>query len=214
MKQIKIIIVDDHKIFRQGLKFIMDDVEEMEVVAEAENGKEFLTIIENQSVDIVLMDINMPEMNGVEATKLALSMKPDLKVVVLSMQGDEEYYDLMVEAGVKGFLLKSSDAEELINAVKIVDMGGTYFSQELLLHILEEKKHKHNPTELLHLTEREMEVLKLICEGYNNLQIAEKLFISNRTVERHRANLLSKTNCPNSIAMVMYAIKNNIITIS
>lgn len=213
MKKQNIIIVDDHKIFRKGLRFLLDDMENIKVVAEAENGEEFLNLLEISTADIVLMDINMPKMNGIEATIEALKQFPNLKVIVLSMHGEEQYYDSMVEAGVKGFLLKNSDVDELSTALQTVASGGSYFSQELLVGILNKHKEQKNPSEIVRFTDRELEVLKLICKGFNNCKIADILFISVRTVERHRANLLSKTNCPNSISMVMYAVKNKIIEI-
>jgi len=129
------------------------------------------------------------------------------------MHGEEEYYDQMVDAGVQGFLLKNSGVDDLNAALQAVINGGTYFSQELLVGILDKKKQKQFQTEVVKLTQRELEVLKLICEGYCNTDIAEKLFISHRTVDRHRSNLLSKTGCPNSTSLVMYAVKNKIIEV-
>lgn len=213
MKEYNVILVDDHKIFRKGLHFLLEDMEGIKVVGEAENGIEFLKLLSVTSADIVLMDINMPEMNGIEATVEALKRFPELKIIVLSMHGEEQYYDKMVEAGVKGFLLKNSDVDELTTAIQNVGSGGSYFSQELLVGILNKRKQQKNQSEVVKLTERELEVLKLICKGYNNNKIADTLFISIRTVERHRANLLSKTDCTNSISMVMYAVKNNIIEV-
>ena len=213
MKEYRIALVDDHKMFRSGLRFLLNDIPEIKVVGEASNGLEFLDMAVNEIIDIVLMDINMPEMNGLEATCEALKLYPKLKIIVLSMHGEEEYYDQMVDAGVKGFLLKNSSVEELNAALKAVINGDTYFSQELLVGILNKKKQKQFQSEVVKLTQRELEVLKLICEGFCNTDIAEKLFISHRTVERHRSNLLSKTACPNSISLVMYAIKNKIIEV-
>lgn len=213
MEEQKIIIVDDHKIFRKGLRFLLDDMDGINVIAEAENGQEFLNLLEVSSPDIVLMDINMPKMNGIDATLEAMKFHPNLKIIVLSMHGEEQYYDKMVEAGAKGFLLKNSDVDELAAALQTVASGSSYFSQELLVGILNKRKEQKNPTEVVKFTDRELEVLQLICKGFNNSKIAETLFISIRTVERHRANLLSKTNCTNSISMVMFAVKNNIIEI-
>lgn len=206
-------IVDDHKMFRSGLRFLLNNVPNITIVGEASNGKEFLEMAENVQIDIALMDINMPEMNGIEATKLALEKYPDLKVIVLSMHGEEEYYDQMLDAGVKGFLLKNSDADELISALEAVMAGKSYFSQELLVDILDKKRLQKLRTETVKLSQRELEVLKLICDGYSNAEIAEELFISQRTVDRHRSNLLSKTGCKNSTSLVMYAVKNKIVEI-
>jgi len=213
MKEYRLAIVDDHKMFRSGLRFLLNDIPEVRVVGEASNGLEFLDLAANEIIDIVLMDINMPEMSGLEATCEALKLYPKLKIIVLSMHGEEEYYDQMVEAGVQGFLLKNSGVDDLNAALQAVINGGTYFSQELLVGILNKKKQKQFQTEVVKLTQRELEVLRLICEGYCNTDIAEKLFISHRTVDRHRSNLLSKTGCPNSTSLVMYAVKNKIIEV-
>ncbi|MCZ4695057.1 DNA-binding response regulator [Ancylomarina euxinus] len=213
MKEYRLAIVDDHKMFRSGLRFLLNDIPEMKVVGEASNGLEFLDLAANEIIDIALMDINMPKMNGLEATCEALKLYPKLKIIVLSMHGEEEYYDQMLDAGVQGFLLKNSGVEELNAALQAVINGGTYFSQELLVGILDKKKQKQFQNEVVKLTQRELEVLKLICEGFCNTDIAEKLFISHRTVDRHRSNLLSKTGCPNSTSLVMYAVKNKIIEV-
>jgi DNA-binding NarL/FixJ family response regulator len=213
MEESKVIIVDDHKMFRSGLRFLLNNIPNISVIGEASNGKEFLEMAEKQSIDIALMDINMPEMNGIEATKIAMEKYPMLKVIVLSMHGEEEYYDQMLDAGVKGFLLKNSDADELIAAIEAVKAGKSYFSQELLVDILDQKRLQKLKTDAVKLSQRELEVLKLICEGFSNSEIAEQLFISHRTVDRHRANLLSKTGCKNSTSLVMYAVKNKIIDV-
>ena len=213
MKKYRLLIVDDHKMFRSGLRFILSDIPEIEIIGEAANGLELLEILKDNVVDIILMDINMPKMNGIEATSEALKIDPKLKIIVLSMHGEEAYYDQMIAAGVKGFLLKNSDVDELKLALHAIINGGTYFSQELLVSILDKKKSKALQNDLVKFTQREMQVLKLICEGFSNVDIAKKLFISQRTVDRHRANLLSKTSCHNSISLVMYAIKNKIIEI-
>lgn len=213
MKKYKLLIVDDHKMFRSGLRFILSDIPEIEIIGEAANGLELLEILKDNVVDIILMDINMPKMNGIEATSEALKIDPTLNIIVLSMHGEEAYYDQMIAAGVKGFLLKNSDVDELKLALHAIINGGTYFSQELLVSILDKKKSKALQNDLVKFTQREMQVLKLICEGFSNVDIAKKLFISQRTVDRHRANLLSKTSCHNSISLVMYAIKNKIIEI-
>lgn len=209
MEKIKLIIVDDHQLFRNGLKFILDDREDMTIIAEASNGKEFLKQLEFLNPDVVLMDINMPEMNGVEASKQALLMYPDLNILILSMFGDVEYYNTMIDIGVKGFILKDIDNDQLYDAIHKINNGGNYFSQELLLQLI-----KNKPVDdTVILTAREKEVLELICEGLSNQQISDKLFISQRTVERHRSSLLLKTDSKNSISLVVYAIKNKLVKI-
>lgn len=205
----KIFIVDDHNLFRNGLKFIMEDMDDVEVVAEASNGQEFLSLLDVVKPDLVLMDISMPVLNGVEATRISLERNPDLNILVLTMFGEDAYYNTMIELGVKGFLLKDAENQELKDGIRTILKGGTYFSQELLLNLI---KHRSDNNSVV-LTRREQEVLALICKGYSNSQISDELHISQRTVERHRSNLLLKTESNNSISLVVYAIKNNLVSI-
>ena len=212
----KLYIVDDHKLFREGLKLLLSTQDFVQHIYEASNGKEFVENLSFVDCDVVLMDIEMPEMNGVEATELALRMKPDLKIIVLSMYGDEQYYYKMVDSGVKGFVLKNSGIEKVITAIHKVAAGENYFSEELLINILNNMRDngKNEPdTPDSEISEREMEILYYVCLGLSNQEIADKLFISKRTVDKHRANLLSKTGCRNTAALVMYAIKNKLIAI-
>lgn len=207
--KITVAIVDDHQLFRSGLQFILESEPDIEVIIEASNGKQFLSFLENYRPDVVLMDINMPEMDGIEASKKALEKYPDLHVLVLSMYSDIDYYNTMIDIGVKGFILKDIENKELGNAIRKIHNGGNYFSQELLLRLI-----KNKPDGMqIELTKREKEVLELICQGYSNQEISDKLYISQRTVERHRSSLLDKTNSKNSISLVIYSIKNNLIKI-
>ncbi len=210
-----IILVDDHQIFRTSLKSLIMNEKIGTVIGEASNGKEFLDVLEKEVPDLVLMDIDMPEMDGSEATMLAIEKHPDLKILALTMFGEENYYFKMVKAGVKGFLLKTSDIKELEIAIKDVTTGETYFSNELLRKIITnfDKKTSQQVQETNILTDRELDVIKLICDGMTNEEIAEKLHISPKTVKGHRANLLAKTGCKNAPSMVLYAIKNKIIEI-
>ena len=212
MNSISIIIVDDHNLFRNGLKLLLNNTPDMNVVGEADNGRNFLELLDNNLPDIVLMDIDMPVMDGIEATTEALMKFPELKVITLSMFGEEEYYFKMINAGVKGFLLKNSEINEVSNAIKTVHEGGTYFSEELLLNVVKNIRttntaSKHHTV----LSEREIEVLQKICLGLSNNEIAEILNISKRTVDKHRANLLEKTNSKNTANLVIYAMKKKLI---
>lgn len=209
MKKKQIIIVDDHQLFRNGLKFILTEMEDLEVIGEASNGKEFIDLLEFGIPDVVLLDINMPVMSGVEAAKIALQKYPQLNILVLSMFGDSKYYNTMIDTGVKGFILKDVDNRELHDAIIKVTSGGNYFSQELLLNLIKDKTSDTS----ISLTKREKEVLELICKGYSNQQISDELFISQRTVERHRSSLLLKTESKNSISLVVFAIKNKLVSI-
>lgn len=208
-KKIQVALVDDHQLFRSGINFIISDTEDIEIAFEASNGQEFLDFVDQYQPDLVLMDINMPVVDGVEATRRALEKYPDLKVLVLSMFGEVDYYNTMIDLGVKGFILKDIDNDELIDAIRKVNKGGSYFSQELLLQLIKQKP----ADDEVELTRREKEVLELICVGHSNQEISEKLFISQRTVERHRSSLLFKTDSKNSVSLVVYAIKNGLVKI-
>jgi DNA-binding NarL/FixJ family response regulator len=213
-KVLDVMIVDDHSLFRNGLKILLTTSGHFNVIAEAENGKDFLNLLPHFQPDIVLMDIDMPVLDGIEATKEALVKYPNLKVITLSMFGEEEYYYKMIEAGVKGFLLKNSDINEVKNALITVWQGGKYFSQELLYNVVKNIRTSHKEQELSEaLSEREIEVLVQICNGLSNNEIADNLHISKRTVDKHRANLLDKTNSKNTAHLVMFAIKNKLIDI-
>lgn len=207
MGKIKVFITDDHQLFRDGLKYIMSETEKYKVVGEASHGKELLDKIEVADPDIILLDINMPVMDGITTAQEVLKIRPNQPILVLSMYDSEEYYNKFIEMGVNGFLLKDSSNHELLSAIDKITKGESYFSQELLMKIIRNKEQNKD----IHLTPREKDVLHLICKGFSNFQISEKLFISQRTVERHRANILEKTGSSNSIKLVLYAIKNNLI---
>lgn len=214
-KHINIILVDDHSLFRDGLKFILTKISGYSIIGEASNGIEFLELLKTTSPDLVLMDIAMPEMDGIEATKRALDLYPELKIVALSSYGDEIYYRQMIEQGVQGFITKSSNKEELEFAINTIVNGNNYFSQDLLKKVVIKisKKDKLKEEEEIKLTRREKEILKCICLGLSNKEIAKKLFISPKTVDNHRTNLLNKTSSKNTASLVMCAIKNNLIYI-
>jgi len=211
----QIIIVDDHLIFRQGLTSIITSENIATVIGEASNGIEFIELISKLKPDIVLMDIDMPHMNGLDATEKAMQLIPELKIIVFSMFSDEEYYHKMIERGVKGFILKTSGINELENAIHEVMRGESYFSNELLRKIISNFEHKNNSkfTKKEMLSEREIEVLQQICLGLSTDEIGEKLFISPKTVKTHKSNLLAKTITKNTPALILFAIKNKIIKI-
>ena len=212
----KIIIVDDHDMFRDGIKsmLILDEI--ADVIAEASNGKQFLELLDNHSPDAVLMDIDMPIMNGIEATKKAIEKYPELKVLVLTMFGEEKYYVEMIDAGAKGFVLKSSNKSELIKAIVDVSNGQSYFSNELLSGIIAKiGKYKMSKDEkkAISFSNREIEIIQLMCTGISTNEIADKICLSKKTVENYRVKLLHKTGCKNSVSLIVYAIKNGIIEI-
>lgn len=213
MDKIRIIITDDHQLFRNGLKILLNAFPEFEVIGEASNGEEFLRILRNFPADIGLMDINMPVMDGIEATRKGLKLCPSIDIIALSMYGEEEYYYKMVDAGAKGFLVKDSDISEVKDAILTVKKGGSYFSQELLYHVIQKIKHRESESKAANLSKREKEILFKICEGLSNQEIAEALFISKRTVDKHRANLLGKTNSKNTASLILFAIRNKLIEV-
>ncbi len=214
--KISIVIVDDHAIFRQGLRFVLSQIDDFNVIAEACNGSQFINIINDINIDIVLMDISMPEMDGIEATKHALKIKPGLKIITLSTYGEEAYYYKMIKAGVMGFVQKKADIDELEMAIREVAAGGNYFPPNILRKLIV-KVSSHGEqsldSDLVKLTDREKDVLELICQGYSNNEIADTLFISPKTVDNHRTNLLQKTNTRNAANLVMFAIKNKLVNV-
>ncbi|MDF1551258.1 MAG: response regulator transcription factor [Bacteroidales bacterium] len=211
MPKTKVLIVDDHGIFRDGIKLVLSQTDDFEAIGEASNGNIFLEFINVTLPDIVLMDISMPIMDGITASKIALEKYPQLKIISLSMFGDEEYYCKMIEAGAKAVIFKKSGAEELLYALREVAKGNNYFSQELLKKLVFKISTPQNK-EQLQISEREKDVLALICNGYTNKEIAEKLFISAKTVDRHRTSLLQKTETRNSAHLVMFAMQNKLIS--
>ena len=216
MNTINILIVDDHKIFRNGLKTLLLSFPYVKIIGEASNGKEFTEILynSNKKIDIVFMDINMPLINGVEATRSALKIDNKLKIIALTAFIDEDYLEQMLLAGVEGYMLKSSEIEDFENAILKINSGGNYFSSEII-NLLSDKlntiRKKIKTKEIPNFTDREKMVLNLICEGLSNKQIAESMYISEKTVEKHKSNLFQKTETNNTVNLVIYAFKNQLI---
>lgn len=208
-----VVLADDHELFLSGLKGLLSRQPECEVVGTAHNGVECLGLLDKVACDVVVMDIDMPEMDGIQATEQITRRFPNVKVVVLSMHSDDEYYFRMVEVGAKGFILKNSSIDEVVASIRTVAEGGNYFSQELLRNLVGNLKQSRSEHPEKVLSEREREILLLICKGLSNQEIAEALFISKRTVDKHRANILEKTECRNTANLVVWAIKNSIAEI-
>lgn len=211
MKKINIFLVDDHALFREGLRFLLLKMDFVDQILEAENGFDFLEKIVEVNNCIVLMDIEMPLMNGIEATRKALERNPDIKILALSMYSEESYLSSMIEAGASGFLLKNSSFSEVKSALRDVMEGKNYFSPAIIQSILEIMNHKINHSDKDHndITQREKDILYYICKGFSNVEIAQKLGISKRTVDKHRENLLQKTQSKNTANLVTYAVRHH-----
>lgn len=211
----KIIIVDDHFIFRNGLKDLLVEIPDVEIIGEASSGEEFLEMLPASKPDIVFMDIKMPGLSGIETTRKALEIMPELKILALSMFGENEYVEEMLQAGALGYLLKNIGKQELIKAIDNIANEKGYFSDEILVMVTRKvfnaKQVSAEQNILESFTKRELEVLKLVSQGYSNTEIAEKLDISPRTVGGHRNNMLAKSGLKNTAALVSFALKNNVI---
>ena len=218
---IKIALIDDHKLFREGVKRILSFEPSFDVVAEADDGSEAKDIVAKHQPDIVLMDINMPDMNGIEATKELLAQFPDLKVIILSIHEDESYVTHALQTGAQGYLLKEMDTDSLMEAIKVVYDGGSYLHPKVTHNLVEEyrklaKNNQSNNSVMdieyrkpLHLlTKRECQVLQLLSEGQSNRKIAETLVISEKTVKNHVSNILQKMNVDDRTQAVVTAIRN------
>jgi DNA-binding NarL/FixJ family response regulator len=209
MKKTDVIIVDDHALFRKGLSVALASSGKIGRISEAGNGLEFLGMLDTCPADVVLMDITMPVMDGITATRTAIEKHPGLRIIALSMHDDMEHYHAMIEAGVMGFLSKDAALDDVIHAVETVASGQKIFSQELLYNLVRKLDNEKAKTGLV--TAREKEVLLLISSGLSNQEIADKLYLSKRTVDKHRENILLKTQTKNTADLIMFAIKNKLI---
>lgn len=211
---IKVLIADDHQIFIDGLKELLKTLNDIELVGQANNGLELIKVLETNKADLILMDVNMPEMDGIEATKEVLRLYPDMKVLMLTMFGSRDYIQKLLKAGAQGYLLKNTGKEELETAIKTLVAGNTYYSKEVTDRIMEglqKKQKQERDYRIVELTDREKEVLVLIAEEMTTHEIADKLFISHHTVETHRKNLISKLNVRNVTGLVKYAVQQGMV---
>lgn len=218
----RILIIDDHQLYREGIKRILEFEKSFEVVGEGEDGNQALALVKTLRSDVVIMDINMPNMNGVEATRQLVRTYPDTKVIILSIHDDENYVSHALKTGATGYLLKEMDVEALIEAVKVVAEGGSYLHPKVTHNLVKEFRRLaeneaaennsgkyyeiRRPYHLL--TRRECEVLQLLAEGKSNKKIGESLYISEKTVKNHVSNILQKMNCDDRTQAVIEAIKN------
>ena len=205
---IRVALVDDHTLFRNGLKMLLSTHTDVEVVLESGSGEEFLAQVERVQPDVVFMDYAMPGISGAQTTERALRMCPEMKIISLTM----------VASGAKGFLLKDSEFDEVVEAVETVAAGGSYFNESLLQSLSQSLRLTGNGAadsiaEADRLSEREIEILVGICRGESTQEIADRLYISKRTVDKHRANILEKSGCKNTASLVVYAIRHGLVEV-
>jgi len=205
---INIIIADDHSIIRDGLKAMLEKNDFCKIMGEASNGDELLELLKTTACDVVLTDISMPVMDGVEATKQILKLYPNTKVMCLSMHEEAGFIKKMMDAGAVGYVFKDSSKDELKEAIQAVHGGKKYFNQKLFDILLNMES---GGKEVSVLSSREKEILKLIAEEYTNPEIAEKLFLSVRTVDTHRQNLIQKLDVKNTAGLVKYAVRSGLV---
>lgn len=209
MTPIDIYIADDHKMFTDGVELILGTESEINVLGVARNGKQLLGLLKNQTADVVLLDITMPEMDGMATAEEIIKLYPTVRVMMLTMHNTIDHVVPMVKMGVHGYLLKNTGKTELVNAIKQLYENGQYYSGEVAAKLAAGIREHEEKT--IKLTTREKEVLQLVFEGLSTLEISEKLFLSHRTVETHRSNLLSKTETKNTAQLINFGLKNGYI---
>ncbi len=207
---IRLIITDDHPVIRNGIKAILKEVNDIQIVEEVSDGEELIQKLESLEADIILMDINMPNMNGIEATKIVSQKYPHIKVITFSQYDEKRFVKQALKSGASGYMLKNTPAGEFITAIRMVYAGGMYLSPALP-NVFGDKPKPRSNYLFPDLTTREKEVLALICQEKNTQEIADELFISYNTVESHRANLLLKVGVKNTAGLVKWAVENEIV---
>lgn len=215
MSKYRLLIADDHKVVREGLISLIEEENEYVVAAEAENGKDALAKIKEYDIDIAILDLDMPEMGGLEFLKKINGDHSELRVIVLSMMDKQEMIKSVIENGANGYVLKSSGAEHIVKALESVKEGGFYFcsdATDIIMRNLTGFDRRDNIS-ISELTPREKEVLELICDELTNAEIAERLNISVRTVDTHRSNLLQKTGAKNTAGLVKFALQSGIVSL-
>jgi DNA-binding NarL/FixJ family response regulator len=208
MSNIRLILVDDHKIVLDGIKALLDDLDGFDCVATAENGQKAVDLLKVFEVDVVLMDIDMPVMNGMEATRIIKKDFPNVKVISLTQHSERGMVKKLLECGSDGYLLKNIAQDELAEAIRKVKAGESAFSEEVSMSLAGKAVEKNANGVEVELTEREIEILTLISEGLSSKQVGEKLFISPRTVDTHRTNLMNKLDIHNIAGLIRFALKN------
>jgi DNA-binding NarL/FixJ family response regulator len=218
MEKIKLILADDHQILREGVEAILGDEPTIQIVGQVSNGKELLELLNTVEADVILMDLNMPELDGLETTEYMKKHHPEVKILMLSMVNSEKIVGQLMNAGAMGYLSKSSGRDELIHGIQQVASGRFHLGTDITLNVLKKSAPQavqvfdgpgHAPVDL---SKREMEVLELISDGYSNQEIADKLCVSKRTIDSHRQNLMDKTQVKNTASLIKYAVSRGIIS--
>ena len=217
MKRIKILIVDDHDLIINGIKSLLASIDSFHIIGEAMNGQQAVEQSIKLNPDVIIMDISMPIMSGIEATKIILEKLPNIKVLALTQHEDSEYVKQVMKAGGSGYLLKNSKKADFVKAINDVYEGKSYFSKkisELLLNnLIDNEPNKDEDENKINLTKREKEIIQKIASELNNTQIADELNISLRTVETHRRNIMQKLDMKNVVSLIKYAVSNNLINL-
>ncbi|MRX69519.1 two component transcriptional regulator, LuxR family [Flavobacterium resistens] len=212
MKKINLLIADDHTMFLQGIVSLLEQESEINIVGKAINGIDALEIIKTKKPDLVILDISMPEMDGIELSKILKKDFPEVKILIVSTHSNVKIISRLIRIGVNGYLLKNAEKSELLKAIHSIASGENYFSEETEeKHLANHLKIEKQVSILTELSSREKEILVLIAHEYNTAEIAEKTFISLNTVNTHRRNLLSKLNAKNTAGLVKYAVENGLV---
>lgn len=215
-RMIKVVIVDDHKIIKDGLRSLLERQPDMEVVAEADNGRTAIKLAKELSPDVIIMDIGMRELNGIDATRQIVKMSPDVKVLALSMYSDKRFIKGMLKAGASGYMLKDSAFKELIDAIRVIVEDKIYISPSVASIVTDDYLNQSPESDSLtrsFLTSRELEVLQLLVEGRSTKQIASSLHLSIKTIESHRSRVMKKIDVDNIVDLTKYAIREGIISL-
>ncbi|MAZ36275.1 response regulator transcription factor [Salibacteraceae bacterium] len=216
MSKIKILLADDHQIVLDGLKSLLSDINDFEVIGAVSNGKDAVDFIATkEKPDIAVLDIDMPVMNGINATREIKKNFNGVRVLTLSMHNEKGVIQTLMDAGADGYILKNSSREELEKGIRAICRGETFFSTDVTMSLLNQSTeitaNNELPEEVKDLTEREVEILKLVAEGYSNKEIGERLFISHRTVDTHRTNLMKKMDVHNVAGLIRIALKSGLV---
>ena len=214
MKKIKVILADDHQMFRDGVKSVLSDEDNIEIVGEVGNGIDLFELLKSVEPDLIITDISMPDISGIEVARFVSENYSQIKILILSMHSSEEFITKALSVGANGYLPKDTSMNELLEAINKIYLGENYFNKEIsdtiLKSIINKSKVREESEQNKTLTKREKEIIRLVVEGLTNKEIADKLFISIRTVDSHKTNIMQKLNIKSSVDLVKYALKNNL----